>query len=234
MKFLCPACERLADITEARLVAGTLSLRCDKCGVESSQALPGEAVPQMAAAGEGSSGLAAPEPGQLVFLRALDSALPAQRRDPLQVPDGFCPKCVSRIRLSGPSCASCGLAFAVFNPDEHRPPAPVLDAWRSLTADWQDNGAHDRFLDFASAQEQLAAAGRLYRVQLAHNPDDPYALRGRDEVVRRAAAVSALGASGASVPVPVQRWKLLTVGLALPFLLVVVILLIRLLGAGPP
>ncbi|MDQ3265017.1 MAG: hypothetical protein M3Y59_15360 [Myxococcota bacterium] len=279
MKFLCPACDRLAEIASHRLDLGTLVLRCARCGAESrEESGPGAApaprspmpapalaapAPVVSSSPESALADAAPwrapsvperpvvpgassaaatgveSPGQVVFLRALSpsTAYPASREDPLAVPDGYCPKCISLRRMGGPSCASCGLSFAAFNPEEHSPPAPLLEAWRVLAQSWEDNDAHDRFLQLSVEEGTLAAAGRLYRIQLAHNRDDPFAARGRDEVVKLAAAASALNLAAEEGPTHglsrrAQQGLLAVLAL---FLLVMLGLLIRSLtsmGAG--
>ncbi len=297
MKFLCPACDRLAEIASHRLDQGTLVLRCARCDAESREeagpASPGPRSPMpapfaqepgsrsfsdpasvpvsrsfpdpasvpasrsfsdpasapasrsfpdpasAAPSGASASPTGAESPGQVVFLRALSpsTAYPGSREDPLAVPEGYCPKCISPRRTGGPSCASCGLSFAAFNPEEHVPPAPLLESWKVLAQSWEDNDAHDRFLQRAAAQGTLAAAGRLYRIQLAYNRDDPYAARGRDEVVKLAAAASALNLAAAERQTSglSKRTQYALLGVLGLFLLVMLGLLIRSLtsmGAG--
>lgn len=271
MKFLCPSCERIADIASFRIDGGALALTCSKCAIESrdsSAALPVSrrepaaalGMPPPAPASAGSTAIAssailshppasnaapsvalettapptpgdAPEgPARVAFLRAVspNAAYPSSREDAFSVPEGYCPKCVSLKRMESPACASCGLLFAFFNPDDHRPPAAVADAWQTLVSAWEDNAAHDRFLQFASGQGGLAAAGRLYRIQLAHSPDDPYAARGRDEVFRMAAASAPLAISeDRLLQNPRKRAQQLMLGAALAFLLVVLVVIFR-------
>src|SRR5690606_25846349 len=97
------------------------------------------------------------------------------------------------------SCASCGLVYACFDAGEQRVSEPLRAAWLSVLERWDDRDAHDRLLSLAVGQGELAAAGRLYRIRLAQAPEDVYAQRGRDEVLRLATASQA-----AFKPTPTQ------------------------------
>ncbi len=59
-------------------------------------------------------------------------------------------------------------------------------AWAELRARWADPEAHRAFLSRFADMEGLARAGARYRVVLSERPDDAVAIRGRDEVLRRA------------------------------------------------
>lgn len=232
MKFLCPSCERLADIAGFRLDAGALLLRCGKCGVESREASPPSAPPS-AAAPEPRE--AAPAP--LVFLRAVGPGGPLApvREDPFTVPEGFCPKCIAPRKPGEQACASCGLLFANFRPADQEVPPPIASAWRELLEAWQENEAHDRFLRLAVADGQMVAAARLYRIQLAHHPDDPFAARGRDDVVRLAsAAASALEPARGKGPAPARRWQVAAVAAIGLAVLVLIVTMARRLAAMLP
>lgn len=63
-------------------------------------------------------------------------------------------------------------------------------AWAEVQARWQDETAHREYLGRLWDLEGLAEAGRRYRAALQARPDDPVALRWRDEVVRRATALA--------------------------------------------
>jgi hypothetical protein len=69
-------------------------------------------------------------------------------------------------------------------------PAEVDAAWADVLARWGDEAAHRAFLDRFGDLEGLAEAGRRYRDALGARPDDPVALRGRDDVVKRATALA--------------------------------------------
>lgn len=89
---------------------------------------------------------------------------------------------------------------------ETPPPAVLADpaeeaAWAELRARWDDPEAHRAFLARFGDLPGLARAGARYRAVLAERPDDPVALRGRDEVLRRATVVG-LAAMPRSAPPP--------------------------------
>jgi hypothetical protein len=64
----------------------------------------------------------------------------------------------------------------------------IAAAWTALRADWEQEAAHRRFLDFCGAAGQLDAAARLYREALAAAPGDAAARAGVDRLVARAVA----------------------------------------------
>lgn len=121
--------------------------------------------------------------------------LGAMLGDPFMPPQGYCPKCIAIRKAGAQACPQCGLVFVRFKPEEHRPSAPVTAAWKLVLSRWEDKEAHDRLMALALEREELADVGRLYRIRLALNPDDPMAWRGRDEVLRLAAT-----ATGAFTP----------------------------------
>lgn len=125
----------------------------------------------------------------------LQLPLSAMLGDPFMPPQGYCPKCIAIRRAGALSCPQCGLVFARFKPEEHRPSAPLSAAWKLVLSRWEDKEAHDRLMSLALERDELPDVGRLYRIRLALNPDDPMAWRGRDEVLRLAAT-----ATGAFTP----------------------------------
>lgn len=106
--------------------------------------------------------------------------------DPFAVPAGFCPKCISTISPGAPACAQCGLTFDRFEPDSIALSEWLTTTWRSLLSRWGDENAHGEVMHEAERRNELAQVGRLYRLRLASVPLDPFALRGRDEVLRLA------------------------------------------------
>jgi hypothetical protein len=112
----------------------------------------------------------------------------ARSGEPFAVPPGYCPKCIAVRREGAESCAACGLVYSNFNPSEHELSEPLRSAWLTVLERWDDRDAHDRLLSLAVGRGELAMAGRLYRIRLAQAPEDLYAQRGRDEVVRLATA----------------------------------------------
>jgi hypothetical protein len=124
---------------------------------------------------------------------------------------------VARPDAAVVACSACGAETAL--PSEAPPrPAPAADgddpAWAELRARWEDEEAHRRFLAAHSDLEGLARAGARYREALAARPGDPAALRGRDEVLRRATALGLASLPRATPPRPASgRWKWLVVAL---------------------
>jgi hypothetical protein len=200
MRYLCDACERLAPPAAFRVELGVLVMTCARCGQES-RARPEEAL-VAAVAQTNTEPSAQPVPAarsntspalKVVTLRpseerVREAAALARSEDPFAVPEGFCPKCISVRKEGTASCAACGLVYANFDPNEQRVSEPLSAAWLSVLERWDDRDTHDRLLSLAMGRGELAAAGRLYRIRLAQAPDDLYAQRGRDEVVRLATA----------------------------------------------
>jgi hypothetical protein len=71
--------------------------------------------------------------------------------------------------------------------DERQPEEAV---WAEIEARWQEEDIHRAYLARCHDLDALAAAGRRYRDALDRRPGDAVALRWRDEVVRRAAALA--------------------------------------------
>jgi hypothetical protein len=199
MRYLCDACERLAPPAAFRVELGVLVMTCARCGQES-RARPEEALVAAVARTNldsdpaGPTQRSTPAPAlKVVALRpsegqVREAAALARSEDPFAVPPGFCPKCIAARKEGTESCASCGLVYANFSPGEHQISEPLRAAWLTVLERWDDRDAHDRLLSLAVGKGELAVAGRLYRIRLAQAPDDLYAQRGRDEVVRLATA----------------------------------------------
>jgi hypothetical protein len=189
---------------------GVLVITCARCGQES-RARPDEALVAAVAQTQADASLpplvprSIPAPALKVVTlrpsedRVREAAALARSEDPFAVPSGFCPKCISVRKEGVESCAACGLVYANFDPGEQRVSEPLSAAWLSVLERWDDRDAHDRLLSLAVGQGELAAVGRLYRIRLAQAPDDVYAQRGRDEVVRLATA-SPVGFTRAPAP----------------------------------
>ncbi len=156
--------------------------------------------------------------------------------DPFMPPPGFCPKCIGVRKEGAVVCPFCGLDYARFKPDESRPSGAVASTWLGVVELWESKGAHDKVLALSSERGELAALGRLYRIRLARNPEDAMAKRGREEVLRLAAASSTL----LSTPAPDKRVKMRMAGLGLLFLMLMVAAVVigaqvkRMLTAGTP
>jgi hypothetical protein len=79
-------------------------------------------------------------------------------------------------------------------------------AWAGLRARWEDPLAHRDFLSRCGDLDALARAGARYRAALQERPDDPAAIAGRDEVLRKA-TVLGLAAVPRTEPIaPVSPW----------------------------
>ena len=237
MKFQCEACERLVPLEAFRVEAGTLVVRCDRCGAESralaaassvamssaSLSREGASSASSAPSQESTGGASQPPPSQRASspaLRMVRGATPGTLPSGealFEPPPGYCPKCVAVQREGTQSCAQCGLVYVNFLPDEHRPSAVLADMWRALAERWDDWAAHDRLMTLAMGRGELAMLGRLYRLWLARAPDDAMARRGRDEVVRRATLVVP-SSSEASATTSLSQKRLKTVGVAVLFL----------------
>ncbi len=200
MRFLCDACERLAPPAAFRVELG-------RAGDDMRALRAGQ--PRAARGGGGGGGGADERAGasacpcaprsttapslKVVALRpsegqVREAAELARSGDPFAVPPGFCPKCISVRKEGAEACASCGLVYSNFDPGEQALSEPLRAAWLAVLERWDDRDAHDRLLSLAVGRSELAMAGRLYRIRLAQAPDDLYAQRGRDEVVRLASA----------------------------------------------
>lgn len=164
------------------------------------------------------------------------SSFSSSSEDPFMPPAGFCPKCIGVRKEGAVVCPFCGLDYARFKADESRPSGAVASTWLGVLELWDSRGAHDKVLALASERGELAALGRLYRIRLARNPEDAMAKRGREEVLRLAAASSTLLAT----PPPDKRVKLRMAGLGLLFLLLMVAAVLigaqvrRMLATGTP
>lgn len=206
MKYLCPACERLVELEQFRLEGTALLVTCPSCRVESSAQRQAPVPPPAVTPSGGrpatprtAQGLASsPLASNVVELRnplgeALASAARAAAEDPFTPPPGFCPKCVAPRTEAALDCPACGLTFARFDAATLAVPTWLEERWRALLASWGDGAAHQALQAVARAEGELVALGRLYRVRLAFQPDDPLARAGRDEVVALASAVALPG-----------------------------------------
>jgi hypothetical protein len=79
-------------------------------------------------------------------------------------------------------------------------------AWAELCARWGDPEAHRAFLSRFADLPGLARAGARYRGVLAVRPDDSAALRGRDEVLRRATVVGLASMPRTPPPPAASPW----------------------------
>lgn len=227
MKAVCPSCERLIDVTAVKVVGAHAFVGCPKCGVESSLsltqgALPGltetpKAAPPLPVMSRKTPGpraivlASSAEASNVVVLRAPTSAAVESARafadaDPFFVPADACPKCISKREERALACRTCGLVFANARPEELSPPPDLAAMWKDLLLDWGTEARHGAVQRLAMERDQLPELGRLYRLRLAHMPDDPIAQRGRDDVFAAASSVMMPRVAGepARAPAAVQ------------------------------
>ncbi len=240
MKFLCAHCERLLDLTVFRVDGEALVVICPRCGQENrsgpapeAAVAPGVgAVPQPRFASSGAAPAvplpkpvtltSSPQASNVVMLRtphveAVEKAAQALEGNPFAAPGGFCPKCLAVRPPSHESCAQCGLIFKQLAPATLEVSDWLGEAWRALLLDWGSEGAHDLLRLRCARENELVPLARLYRIRLAAMPDDPYAQRGRDEVLRLASAPVSFLTSRAEPSRPsTRRW---VVGVAVAFCL---------------
>ncbi len=249
MKYLCEACERLIPPAAFRVEQGVLVMTCSRCGGDTRgeeplavvradgavQTEPGAGWPDMGAQvaprraepprTEGAAAL------NVVPLRPTGdqvrtAAELARSGDAFSVPQGFCPKCVGVRRESASTCPHCGLEFINFRPEEHQPSPALEEDWLEVLQRWDDPAVHDRMLSKASARGELVSVGRLYRIRLAQVPDDLYARRGREEVMRLAAASASTALTPSAPGDRKQRMRMAAVGFILVLALTVFISLV--------
>jgi hypothetical protein len=120
-------------------------------------------------------------------------------------------------------CGACGAAQALepTSPDARAEasPAPAVpenfgplsersepDTWAELIGRWQDEQAHRAYLARFCDLPGLTEAGRRYREVLERRPDDPIALRARDEIVKRAAVLALAQLPRTRSPQETPRW----------------------------
>ncbi len=220
MKFLCIGCNRLLDVERFRIDGGVLVVTCAQCGAENRAGTPAVVAPPVLAA-----------PLTVPQTPAMDStalAVPATNEQAFEVPAGHCPKCISRRIPDALACPSCGLVFAqspsgAFNPSEW-----LKGEWLSLLGAWSDDGRHEALRAEAMTRAELAELGRLYRIRLAVEKQDPVAKRGLDEVLRLAVLpqlqLRHLKAQG---PGEVPRWKYVMLTAVIVGCLVAMFILVR-------
>ncbi len=231
VKYVCEACERLVPPAEFRIEDGLLVLKCPRCDVETRGAaehspsersatlrisLPTSLVEEAQAALETSR----PMPTLRVVPGGPSAPVQDARppEDPFRPPPGHCPKCIARRGEGARQCAFCGLDYELYQPEELEPSETLATAWRGVWESWERPETHDKVLALAAEKGELAALGRLYRIRLAHLPEDAMAHRGRDEVLRLASAGSLM----LSTPPPDKGVKVKMAGLGLLFLLALV------------
>jgi hypothetical protein len=163
------------------------------------------------------------------------SFAPDDPDDPFRVPEDRCPKCIALLTgVRAESCPHCGLVFAIGQDSDYRPPSPLSEEWVQLLSNWNVAAAHDAFVAKAAFQNELASVGRLYRLRLATAPGDPVAQRGRDEVLRLAAAPTLVVPRTYPSEAPPRRWPIwLALAAGVVVLVSAVVFMLRLLNQAP-
>lgn len=256
VKILCTSCERLAPPARFRLDGAALVLTCARCDAElrvdaSAPAAVVEAVPAGVTVGPTPAPLprvipSAPvrsslalassaEASNVVALRtapdvSVERALAAADGDPFTAPAGHCPKCVTPRAEAASACPACGLTFASVDVATLRPPDWLASRWREVLRAWGSDLTHDRLRAEAVARGGLVELGRLYRIRLAEVPDDPYAKRAREELLRQASVPIAFRAAQSGDAPNVIKYAV--VGVALLMLLAALVVLLRTVFVG--
>ncbi|HUM11764.1 MAG TPA: hypothetical protein VLT82_12510 [Myxococcaceae bacterium] len=162
----------------------------------------------------GSTPVVAPQPG-------------VARGSTIQIPPGHCPKCITPRTREALICPACGLVFANFRAEEHQPSAALESAWRGLEERWTRQDEHEKFLQLAFSMDELAKAGRLYRIRLAATPDDPQTKVALESMVRMASTAAAAAAKTDPAELQRNRRKVLAVSAMLFFVIPVAALLVN-------
>lgn len=138
MKLVCAGCERIVEVTDARLEGGRIEISCPRCGEVSRLELATER--RSACEGAAHAGDAASQPG-----------LPA------------CPKCAGP-RGDEEACPRCGLVYARWTgsaatgaQDER-----LAAIFQEVEAAWTDEAVHGRFLEACISTGALGFAARCY------------------------------------------------------------------------
>jgi hypothetical protein len=180
VRLYCDRCQGPQALAAFCVEGERLLARCAGCGaqaqVERAPAEPG-ALPPPPRLPE------LPPPPQAKVLPLHPVRSPA---DPLAVPFGHCPKCITPAPPDALACVQCGLVFANALEAEYGPSTELAEQWRLAQAQWLEAGVHEQLLSFAQVRGELAELGRLYRIRGVLAPGDLLAHRGREEVLRRA------------------------------------------------
>ncbi len=215
----------MVELERFRLDGAVLVITCGRCQVDSRVAPPEVAqaetrqisvpVPVGSTPSGGSRVTLVSVPGasNVVSLRtaASDAIAQAAQSTPraFEVPAGLCPKCISPRKSESAACPSCGLVFAQFNPESIEPPEWLKVEWLELLRDWGNEAKHEQTRRAASQRGGLPELGRLYRLRQAVSAADPWAEKGRDEVLRLAAAGVSLRAPAIVADQPPSRTKVM-------------------------
>lgn len=149
------------------------------------------------------------------------------RGSTIQIPPGHCPKCITPRTPQALICNACGLVFANFRAEEHQPSAALESAWRGLEERWNRQDEHEKFLQMAFNMNELAKAGRLYRIRLTAVPDDGPAKVALESMVKMASTAAAAAAKSDPAEMQRNRRKVLAVSAMLFFVIPIAALLVN-------
>jgi len=149
------------------------------------------------------------------------------RGSTIQIPPGHCPKCITPRNREALICPACGLVFANFRAEEHQPSAALESAWRGLEERWARAEEHEKFLQLAFNMDELAKAGRLYRIRLVATPEDAQAKAALESMVRMASTAAAAAAKTDPAEFARNRRKMLAVSAMLFFVIPIAALLVN-------
>jgi hypothetical protein len=110
------------------------------------------------------------------------------------------------------------------------------EAWSLVLASWGDEAAHRAYLARFTDLEGFAVAGARYRAVLAERPQDPVALRMREELLRKATVVGLASLPRTprrELPMAARRLIQAAVVVFAGFLVWAIYKLVVLLGARP-
>lgn len=232
MKFLCTGCNRLLDVEKFRIDGATLIVTC-VCGTEN-RATATASTPAPAPAPAPARPVATVTALRTPTVEAISRAGKASlETNAFAVPDGYCIKCISKKTPLASACSTCGLSYAA-SATAFQPSPWLQGEWLTLLGTWGDDRAHEALRVAAMNQGELAEVGRLYRLRLADTPDDPYASRGRDEVLRLAVlpSLTARQLKPKSGDEKVPTWKYVALGLVILGSLMVLMVMVRQMLSG--
>jgi hypothetical protein len=217
MNGLCSACKQPVEVVDFRLGEGIVVVRCTACGKQQRLTISeASGSADVARAPAASAPVASPSPAFQAAVKPSASPSVAQAQlsiEPLfEPPAGFCSKCVAPRAATAKSCPACGLVFANAQASQLKPSASLAAAWTALAARWGDAKQHVRFLQLAANSDELAMAGRLYRIRLAQAPLDAVAKSSLEATVKMASApvsVAAIRKTKTPEAVPGRRKKLI-------------------------
>jgi hypothetical protein len=243
----------MLDVGRFRLEGGTLIVTCGACGLdsraqpnpagpsetptssaprESTPAAPADStMPATASPTEAPRDALGEVPARATLRtptgEAIARATATVDARAFEVPLGHCPKCISKRSGDAFACPSCGLVFAQADALSFNPSDWLKQQWLELLQGWGDDARHEALRVEAMNKGELAEMGRLYRLRLADLPEDPYALRGRDEVLRLAVLPQLTVRQVSTVPPPPAMWKYLASGAVIIGCIAALIIMIR-------